>query len=195
LLFHFWLALVLFDGAVLIVWLLITAAWPLMGMLLAVPALVLAVAPDVVAYVAVYLRFDTTWYVISDRSVRIRRGIWIIRETTLTFENIQNVTVRQGPLQRYFGIANVYIETAGGGSAAAGAHGASSTNAHQGIIEGISNAARIRDLILSRLRISPGAGLGDEPLPSPPTATAWTAEHLALLREIRDSAQTLVQAR
>ena len=46
---------------------------------------------------------------------RIRRGIWIIHETTITFENVQNVVVQQGPLQRWYGIANVLIETAGGG--------------------------------------------------------------------------------
>ncbi len=59
-----------------------------------------------IVVLAVHLRYDTTWYVLSDRSLRIRRGIWIIRETTITFENVQNVTVRQGPLQRFFGIAD-----------------------------------------------------------------------------------------
>ena len=74
------------------------------------------VAPDVIAYVAIHLRYDTTWYVLTDRSLRIRRGIWIIHETTISFENVQNVEVRQGPLQRYFGIADVIVQTAGGGA-------------------------------------------------------------------------------
>ena len=38
-----------------------------------------------------------------------------VLETTITFENIQNVTVQQGPLQRLFGIADVRVDTAGGG--------------------------------------------------------------------------------
>ena len=64
--------------------------------------------PDVFAYVGIHLRYDTTWYVLTDRSLRIRRGILTIHETTISFENVQNVEVRQGPLQRYFGIADVH---------------------------------------------------------------------------------------
>ena len=39
-----------------------------------------------------------------------------MHETTISFENVQNVEVRQGPLQRYFGIADVVVQTAGGGA-------------------------------------------------------------------------------
>jgi uncharacterized membrane protein YdbT with pleckstrin-like domain len=74
------------------------------------------IAPDVIAYVGLHLRYDTTWYVFTDRSLRIRRGIWVIHETTITFENVQNVAVAQGPVQRYFGIADVIVQTAGGGA-------------------------------------------------------------------------------
>ena len=69
----------------------------------------------------------------------------------------------------------------GGGE---GKHGGSVSN--QGIIEGISDAARVRDLILRRLRGSRTAGLGDEVHEhEAPGAPAWTAEHLAVLRGIR----------
>jgi membrane protein YdbS with pleckstrin-like domain len=78
-------------------------------------ALVVIVLPDIIAYVAIHLRYDTTWYVLSSRSLRIRRGVWVIHETTLTFENIQNVSVDSGPLEQWFGIANVMVDTAGGG--------------------------------------------------------------------------------
>jgi uncharacterized membrane protein YdbT with pleckstrin-like domain len=54
---------------------------------------ILSLSSDIArfAYIAIHLRYDTTWYVHGDRSLRIRRGIWVIHETTLTFENIQNV--------------------------------------------------------------------------------------------------------
>ena len=80
---------------------------PWLGALLALPAAAVAILPDIVAYVAIHLRYDTTWYVIGRRSLRIRRGIWIINETTITFENVQNIHITQGPLQRYFGIADL----------------------------------------------------------------------------------------
>jgi uncharacterized membrane protein YdbT with pleckstrin-like domain len=136
------------------------------------------------------LRFDTTWYVMGDRSLRIRRGIWVIHETTLTFENVQNVTVRQGPLQRYFGIANLLVETAGGGQPQPGSHGMQATAAHRGLIEGIADAERIRDLIMNRLRKSRTAGLGDEADLRHPTQV-WTEAHLTALREVRDAVRAL----
>lgn len=185
--FMFWLGLTLIDGVVLIIWIVIAVASPLAGAITALPALAIAVLPDVLAYLAIHLRYDTTWYVMSQRSLRIRRGIWVIHETTITFENVQNVEVRQGPLQRFFGIADVLVETAGGGKQPSGQHGAESTNSHHGLIEGVSHAPEIRDLILSRLRQSRTAGLGDE-LHHPSSAAGWSPEHLAILREIRDLA-------
>src|SRR5262252_829179 len=78
--------------ALLIAWLAITAASFRIGLLLAPLALAVMVLPDIVAYVAIHLRYDTTWYVLTHRSLRIRRGIWVIHETTITFENVQNVS-------------------------------------------------------------------------------------------------------
>lgn len=182
--FQFWVLFFVIDVAIFVVWLVITLVEPWIGVLLSPVALFLAIAPDVIAYLAIHLRYDTTWYVMTKRSLRIRRGIWIIHETTITFENVQNVTVNQGPLQRWFGIANVMIETAGGGGASQ-QHGQAAAwqTAHCGLIEGVADAQRIRDLLMSRLGQSRTAGLGDEAVVS---ASAWTSEHVAALRDIRD---------
>ena len=114
--FFFWLALVPGDILPLIGWVAVAAVSPVLALVLAVPFLFALVAPDVVAYVGIHLRYDTTWYVLTDRSLRIRRGILSIHETTISFENVQNVEVRQGPVQRYFEIADVIVTTAGGGA-------------------------------------------------------------------------------
>ncbi|HWB12079.1 MAG TPA: PH domain-containing protein [Pirellulales bacterium] len=187
--FKFWVVLTLIDGAILVGWIVIAAVSPLAGAITALPALAIAVLPDIVAYLAIHLRYDTTWYLMTGRSLRIRRGIWVIHETTITFENVQNVEVHQGPLQRWFGIADVLVTTAGGGSAhAAEGKQTVAATSHQGLIEGISHAAQVRDLILSRLRHSRTAGLGDEKEQTIGNG-AWSAEHLAALREIRDLAR------
>lgn len=138
----------------------------------------------------------------TDRSMRIRRGVLILHEMTITFENVQNVTVEQGPLQRWFGIGSVVVQTAGG---SAGKDGQSGTT-HQGVIEGIGNAAEVRDLIMARVRASASAGLGDEHEDEPwrtessigaahrtttPACPAWTAEHLAAMCAIRDELRLL----
>ncbi len=187
--FMFWLVLTIIDGAILVVWLVILFAVPWLGMLLFLPAAAVAILPDIVAYVAIHLRYDTTWYVIGRRSLRIRRGIWIINETTITFENVQNIHITQGPLQRYFGIADLVVETAGGGGGGHG-KGEAALATHVGMIEGIDNAQELRALILGRLRQSQSAGLGDDD-PDESRAAGFTAEHLAVLREIRDTARQL----
>jgi membrane protein YdbS with pleckstrin-like domain len=186
----FWIGLIIIDILILGGWLFLTIAAPIAGLLLAPAAFAIAFVPDLLAYVAIHLRYDTTWYVLSDRSLRIRRGIWVIRETTITYDNIQNVTVRQGPLQRIFGIADVIIETAGGGAATSDSQQQGS-NTHLGLIEGVDNAPVIRDRLLGYLRKSATAGLGDEDTRQAISRTAWTTEHLAVLREIRDACGTL----
>jgi membrane protein YdbS with pleckstrin-like domain len=182
--FRFWLLLFVVDIALLIAWLGITAVSLLVGLWLAPLALAVMVLPDIAAYVAIHLRYDTTWYVLTHRSLRIRRGIWVIQETTITFENIQNVSVESGPLERWFGIANVIVDTAGGGPEKT-SHGGTKENLHRGIIEGIDRPDEIRDLIMNRLRQSRSAGLGDDHATGP----AWGTPHIAMLREIRDSLQ------
>lgn len=153
--------------------------------LLATAALaVLITALSMIAILAIHLRYDTMWYVFSDRSMRLRRGIWVIRESTITFENVQNVKVMQGPLQRWFGIADVVVETAGGGGGHAESGG--SLGMHSGVIEGVADANSIRDSIMERARSANSSGLGDE---SPKMQGNWSDSHIAMLRDIRDLAQ------
>jgi membrane protein YdbS with pleckstrin-like domain len=195
--FLFWLAFIPGDILPVVFWIAMTVAVPVLGLVLAVPALLLMVGPDVIAYVGIHLRYDTTWYVLTDRSLRIRRGVLVIHETTISFENVQNVEVRQGPLQRWFGIADVIVQTAGGGGGQHhGKGGSPSLGAHVGILEGIEDAEAVRDRILVSVERARGAGLGDErlhhaeaTLVSP--AAGVSAAHLAVLREIRDAARRL----
>lgn len=155
-------------------------------------AIVLELVSAAVGFLAIHLRYDATWYVLNGRSMRLRHGIWVIAETSITFENIQNVRVTQGPLQRLFGIATIVVETAGGKPSADG-----KTAGHAGKLEGIANAAEIRDLILtqaaSRRRVaSHDTGLGDEPETMPvATASGWTREQADLLRDVRDLIRSL----
>jgi len=189
--FKFWIVLLLSDAALFVLWVILLVRAPGPAILLIPVFLVLIVLPDLVAYVALHLRYDTTWYVMSDRSLRIRRGIWVIRETTVTFENVQNVELSQGPLQRYFGIAELVVQTAGGGGGSAQQKGQQS-NPHVGKLEGLADADRIRDLIMQRVRRSRRAGLGDEHGADDAVAAArWTAAHVEALRAIRDEVLAL----
>jgi membrane protein YdbS with pleckstrin-like domain len=200
--FFFWIGLVAIDSVLTIAWLVVLFAVPWLGILLAPLAWAIIILPDIAVYIGIHLRYDTTWYVLTDRSMRIRRGIWTIHETTITYENIQNVSVRQGPLQRYFGISDVVVETAGGGGAA-GAHGEGGASVgHFGLLEGIDNATEVRDLIMAKWRTSRSAGVGDDPLRvshdvieativRADQTAGWNEEHVAILHSIRDLAANL----
>ena len=103
--FWFWIVTIIIDLSILALWIIIGVANVFVALLLSPIMIVIMFLPDVIAFVAIHVRFDTTWYAMTDRAIRMRRGVWIIHETTISFENVQNVKVTQGPVQRHFGIA------------------------------------------------------------------------------------------
>ncbi len=111
------------------------------------------------------LDFEQRWYVVSDRSLRTREGLVRMHEKTMTFANIQHVSIRQGPLQRLLGIADLQIRTAGGGSSGGGPNSSDATESghdmHIAYLRGLGNADQVRDTIRERLRRHRDAGLGD----------------------------------
>ncbi len=119
-----------------------------------------------VSLVPVILDWEMRWYIVTDRSLRIREGIWKVSEMTLTFANVQEVSIRQGPIERLFGIANLRVRTAGGGGQINPNQPQSEEKSgHIGYFRGVDNAPEIRDLILDRLKRLRDAGLGDPDQP------------------------------
>ena len=153
-----------------------------------------------VTYALVRLEFESHWYIVTDRSLRIRWGLVNMREATMSFANIQQVTVSQGPLQRLLGLADVHVQSAGGGSRGKDEDKSSDRDSmHQGVFHGVSNAHEIRDLILDRLRQFRAAGLGDPedaadhlaPASPPPTSSSALGAARTLLAEARALRQSL----
>jgi membrane protein YdbS with pleckstrin-like domain len=111
-----------------------------------------------ITFLSLRLTYLLRWYIVTDRSLRIRRGIFAVDELTMTYSNIQEVRVTSGPLQLLLGLADVEVQAAGGGSNERGRR-----TGHVGRLEGLSNANEIRDLLMDRLRRYRDAGLGDTP--------------------------------
>lgn len=133
-------------------------------LLIALFTLVFAVFMMAFSYITMRLDYEFRWYKVTDRSLRIREGVWFVREMTMSFANIQNISISQGPLQRIFGISDLQVETAGGGGKFVGQQqpGQSQVfNMHVGFFRGVDNAEEIRDLMLTRLRRLKDSGLGD----------------------------------
>lgn len=148
-----------------------------------------------ITFAAVRLDWELRWYIVTDRSLRIRAGIWKLQEITMSFANLQQVEVHQGPVQRLLGIADVRVQSAGGGSAPSGKGHDLDDSLHTGVFHGVDNAQEIRDLILDRLRHFREAGLGDpddHPSPAPELAAAAPSGHaLAAARELLTAARDL----
>jgi len=138
------------------------------------------------------LDYEKRWYVVTDRSLRIREGVVSVREMTVTFANIQNISISQGPIQRLLRIADLQVDTAGGGGAANAGH--ASRSLHTAWFRGIDNANEVRELIQQRVRHLKDSGLGDHEELTAPAAAAASAAFLAALREVHAEACALRQA-
>jgi len=118
-----------------------------------------------VTFLLIGLDYRYRWYMVTDTSLRIREGLLTVREQTMTFANIQNLSIRQGPLQRLLGIADLRVRTAGGGggegSGGIESEKSGSANMHLAYFRGVDNAPEIRDAIMDRMRGLADSGLGN----------------------------------
>ena len=156
---------------------------------------VVFVAQLVFSLAVLRLGFELRWYIVSDRALRIREGIVSINEKTITFANIQQISIRQGPLQRLLGIADVQVSTAGGGSGGSqGKHGQVGESMHEAYFRGVDNAEEIRAVIAERVRLHRDAGLGDSDDEPPHPVAAGEPDVLAAARELREEMRALRRA-
>ena len=147
------------------------------------------------------LDYELRWYIVTDRSLRIRTGLVKLQESTMSFANLQQVEVKQGPIQRLLKLADVHVQSAGGAGDHAHGQGQAHDSLHTGIFHSVDNATEIRDLILERLRQFRQAGLGDPDdhhdhpvagaVPAASEPSDLNTDTLAAAREVRDEARAL----
>jgi putative membrane protein len=80
--------------------------------------LILLVALVAAAFAAIwgFLSWRATTYEVSGGAFRLRQGVLQKNERTIPLEHVQSVDTVQGIIQRFFGIVEVRVETAGGGA-------------------------------------------------------------------------------
>jgi membrane protein YdbS with pleckstrin-like domain len=135
------------------------------------------------ALVTTRVDFELRHYLVGDRSIRVVQGAWTREEVTLSYANVQNLEVNQGPLERFFGFKTLTISTAGAGETAPGQE-----NSHLVTLVGLQDADDLRALILGMLKQHKDAGLGE------PVATVSPGFSLQRLEELRDAAFALRDA-
>lgn len=133
------------------------------------------------SFLALRWDYECRFYVLTERCLRIQEGIWHFREQTFTLANIQNLDVRQGPLQRLFGISDLVVQTAGGGEATHEQPG-QPPSLHEGRLKGLGDASGVRNRILGLMKHYRDAGLGDpgDTLPHGPSGLATAAREAAM---------------
>lgn len=162
-------------------------------LLVSVPCLVFAAF-------CIRVEYDLRYYILTDRSLRVREGALILQERTLTYANVQNLSIHQGPIQRLLGIADLQVDTAGGGGSS-NEQKQGITRSHGARIAGVENAHEVRDRVLTYLRAQRDTGLGDpddarrarrRPARAGAGAGARvSADALAALREVAAEARAL----
>jgi uncharacterized membrane protein YdbT with pleckstrin-like domain len=156
--------------------------------LVEIVAIAVVVGQAAISLALLRLDFEQRWYLVSDRSLRIREGLVRLHEKTMTFANIQQVSIRQGPIQRLLGIADLEVRTAGGGGGGTDESGSTKHDLHVGYFRGVAESEKIRDAIRERLRRHRDAGLGD------PDDTVHEAAHATAgePRALADGAMTMI---
>ena len=118
---------------------------------------------------------------LTDRSLRVSRGVLTRTEKTVPLDKITDLGLVQGPLMRYFGIEGLSVETAG-----------QSTQGPLVRLQGIVGARKFRDAVLKQ-RDEVVAALGEQPAPSVEAALTHVPPSDDVLGDIRDTLHRIEQ--
>lgn len=152
------------------------------------------IAQAIGSLILIRLDFEQRWYIVTDRSLRIREGLLKLHEKTMTFANVQHVAIRQGPLQRLLGIADLEVRTAGGKASEEEA-ASKTSDLHVAYFHGIADPETVRNAIRERLRAHRDAGLGDPDDTQHSRAHPLLPAAIALATEARRVREAVVSAR
>lgn len=97
-------------------------------------------------------------YSIDTDAVRLQKGVFWKRRTTVPYAKITNIDITQGPVERHFGLSKLHIQTAGSSAA--------NNNTAELLMLGIAEPEALKDEIIGRIHLPAGI----EPSPPPPTA-------------------------
>lgn len=84
--------------------------------------------------------FDNLFCELTTRALHFKKGIWFQTERTVPLDKIQDLTFKEGPFLRYFGLSYLMVETAGHS-----AQGVSDMS-----LTGIIDARKFREMVLDQ---------------------------------------------
>ncbi|MCK4668444.1 PH domain-containing protein [Candidatus Dependentiae bacterium] len=90
--------------------------------------------------------FKTLKYEIDFESVKSQKGVFWKKSTTIPFRQITNVDITQGPVEGFFDISHVHVQTAGAG----GQQGVRA----EIVMLGLKSPLEIKETIMTRIKES-----------------------------------------
>ncbi len=100
-----WLPFCLFAGGLLLYWSVSAAG---------LVAAILAFVGFLQAIWVPSLAFERTAWLLADDALRVRGGVLVHAEVAIPRQRVQHVDVRQGPIERWLGLAHLQVHTASG---------------------------------------------------------------------------------
>ena len=126
-----------------------------------------------------FFKYETLRYRFDAEGVAMTWGVLFRREIYLTYRRIQDIHLTRNILQRWMGLATVSIQTASGSSMP------------EMSIDGILQAAELRDFLYAKMRGGHGETSAAAPNDTSPRP-ASDDDVLPILCDIRDSLRQLV---
>ena len=130
-----------------------------------------------IALLPLFFKYETLRYRFDDEGVSMSWGILFRREVYLTYRRIQDIHLTRNIVQRWMGLATVSIQTAAGSALP------------EMSIEGILQAAELRDFLYGKMRKGEEAAAPGGPVSA--GAPGPADEALVLLRDIRDALRAI----
>ncbi len=118
--------------------------------------------------------FDHLFCELTTRALHFRKGVWFKTERTIPLDKIQDLTFREGPVLRYFGLSSLYIETAG----------QSAQSTADMTLTGIMDAHKFREMVMDQRDEVTNVSSGSS---SQPASENQTSELIPLLNSIHDT--------
>ncbi|MDD3819417.1 MAG: PH domain-containing protein [Actinomycetota bacterium] len=138
-------------------WLITWTIWLVAGVLLLTPLFFIGIESwialtSIVVYILILIpvliwinaAFNAIEYCIDDEGVKMKGGAVWKKHVTVPYSKITNVDVTQGPMQRYFNVGTIHVQTAGAG----GQQGQKAELK----INGIREMDKIKDIIIKKVK-------------------------------------------
>ncbi len=93
--------------------------------------------------------YRTLEYSIDDAGIRLKKGVFWRKRTTVPYGKITNIDITQGPVERMFGISHLQIQTAGNSNPQA--------PKAELVITGMRDCESLKNIIMDRINRLPGS--------------------------------------